>query len=421
MDRAEGNPGRPVIWFEVEDIFRHFDWISQPGGIYRVCFEIFAAARRLPDHDVRFCRISSFNGRIYPIEFGSVLAEFERPGTEISQSRGGLRWLKADAIFIGRILRFFARRAASAIGDALKAEQMPAFAPGDILVSAGLTLDQGYVARIAELKREHGLRFALLLHDMVPITHPQFVPRRFAELFATWLEAILPLADVVFSASDYGKAQLVEWCKRNGRIPPSVRVIRFGDGFTPANGSAGSVAKLRKPYVLYVSTIHIRKNHGLLLRVWERMIARHGAGSVPDLVWVGDRGWLTTDVFRELRGKKYLDGKVIVISEASDASLREIYANCEFTVYPSLAEGWGLPIAESLSFGKPCVASNRTSLPEVAGSLVDYFDPGDEEAALAAIERVILSPRYLAQRTSDIRTYQPRLWDDCAREMFSRA
>jgi glycosyltransferase involved in cell wall biosynthesis len=69
-----------------------------------------------------------------------------------------------------------------------------------------------------------------------------------------------------------------------------------------------------------------------------------------------------------------------------------------FTVFPSLCEGWGLPIAESLAHGKFFVASNRTSIPEVGGDLIDYFDPSDDDDALAKIERLLFEPGYLAAR-----------------------
>jgi glycosyltransferase involved in cell wall biosynthesis len=82
---------------------------------------------------------------------------------------------------------------------------------------------------------------------------------------------------------------------------------------------------------------------------------------------------------------------------------------CLLTIFPSLAEGWGLPVAESLAHGKFCVASNRTSIPEVGGDLIDYFDPADEDQVVAKIERVLFEPGYLAAREARLRTeYRPR-------------
>jgi glycosyltransferase involved in cell wall biosynthesis len=102
------------------------------------------------------------------------------------------------------------------------------------------------------------------------------------------------------------------------------------------------------------------------------------------------------------------------VSDLSDAELCECYRSCLFTVFSSLCEGWGLPIAESLAQGKFCVASNRTSIPEVGGDLIDYFDPKNEDDAYAKIERLLLDSVYLTEREAQLRTeYRPRTWTDC--------
>ena len=172
-------------------------------------------------------------------------------------------------------------------------------------------------------------------------------------------------------------------------------------------------------YVLFVSTIEIRKNHRLLVRVWQRLLERHGADFVPSLIFAGQIGWLVDGLLAELEASEYLNGKIILLRSLSDAQLRHAYRSCLFTVFPSLCEGWGLPIAESLAHGKFCVASNRTSIPEVGGHLVDYFDPSNEDDALAKIERPLIEPGYLAAREAQLRAeYRPRSWAECANALI---
>jgi glycosyltransferase involved in cell wall biosynthesis len=132
--------------------------------------------------------------------------------------------------------------------------------------------------------------------------------------------------------------------------------------------------------VLFVSTIEIRKNHRLLVRVWRRLIARHGTEAVPALIFAGQIGWMVDDLLADLAESGHLGGKIEHRPGLSDEELDEAYRSCLFTVFPSFCEGWGLPIAESLAHGKFCVASNRTSIPEVGGDLIDYFDPSDDDA-----------------------------------------
>jgi glycosyltransferase involved in cell wall biosynthesis len=190
----------------------------------------------------------------------------------------------------------------------------------------------------------------------------------------------------------------------------------FGDRLT-----AGEQATVSLPprYVLFVSTIELRKNHRLLVRVWQRLLERHGADLVPNLIFAGKIGWLVDDLLADLEASEYLNGKIILLRGLSDAELQQAYRSCLFTVFPSLSEGWGLPIAESLAHGKFCVASNHTSIPEAGGNLVDYFDPLDEDDALAKIERPLTDRAYLAAREAQLRAeYRPRTWEDCVRALM---
>jgi glycosyltransferase involved in cell wall biosynthesis len=101
----------------------------------------------------------------------------------------------------------------------------------------------------------------------------------------------------------------------------------------------------------------------------------------------------------------------VQIESASDGDLEALYAGCLFSVFPSFYEGWGLPVTESFSFGRPCVISNATSLPEAGGDLARYFDPANTAEAYAVIRELIEQPetlRALRERTE--REFQPVPW-----------
>ena len=91
---------------------------------------------------------------------------------------------------------------------------------------------------------------------------------------------------------------------------------------------------------------------------------------------------------------------IAVAETPSDAELAFLYRNCRFTVFPSLYEGWGLPIGESLWFGKLCIASKTSSMPEVGGDLVDYVDPKDADSLQQAILRTFRERVTSRQRSS---------------------
>ena len=105
------------------------------------------------------------------------------------------------------------------------------------------------------------------------------------------------------------------------------------------------------------------------------------------------------------------------LPKVNDRELRWLYRRCLFTLYPSHYEGWGLPVAESLIYGKHCICSNASSLPEVGGGLVDYHDPLDALGCQALIERTLFEPGWLSEREARIRReYRTTSWKDSHRQ-----
>jgi glycosyltransferase involved in cell wall biosynthesis len=240
----------------------------------------------------------------------------------------------------------------------------------------------------------------------------------------------------VLTNSKYSRASLIELAAKSGWPLPHVEVLQLGSGFadrptaprptttrqttTSQTTTSPTTASLPARYILFVSTIEIRKNHRLLVKVWQRLLERYGPDPVPALIFVGQIGWSFDDLLAGLKASEYLNGKIILLRGLTDAELQQAYRGCLFTVFPSFCEGWGLPVAESLAHGKLCVASNRTSIPEVGGDLVDYFDPTNDEDALAKIERPLLDADYLAAREAQIRAeYRRRTWTDCVHGLMA--
>jgi glycosyltransferase involved in cell wall biosynthesis len=410
----------PTIWFEVEDLLRHFRYAATVTGIQRVCQEVLAEAERLfgASGRVRFCRLSFTSGLLEEIPWRTVKAAFEAPlgrfGPATVLARGRLTavdWLRV----LPSLVRWVAGIATPVVRDVLTgragqrrfAEQAR---QGDVIVAlGGPWINPGYGARIAAVKQATGARFGLLIHDVIPLVDPAAFTSVTTANFVDWLHDIVGRTDLLFAVSDSSRRDLQTHAARVGWSLPSIEVLRLGAGFRAREtASDGRVRSMPERYVLFVSTIEIRKNHLFLLRIWRRLIERHGASSIPALVCVGRIGWKVDDFLAELAATDGLgDGDVI-----------EAYRHCLFTVYPSRHEGWGLPVAESLKHGKFCVSSNSSSLPEVGGDLVDYFDPADEDGAFARIERVLFEPGYLAAREAHIRmNYRPPSWADCARDL----
>ena len=426
--------GEPVVWFEVEDFLRYFDHFRNPTGLQRVPFEIYVEAQRLYGGSgrVRFCRLSAYTKQLRTVSFDAIVAAYLNP----PGARAPWRTIWAPAKFWTRCIacwpviirhpRFFLSIFKAALRDLIglrsRQHRFEDFVkPGDIIVTLGASWGiPDYMRRIAEAKRRHRLRFAILIHDLIPIEYESFVEERHAAQFRGWLEQAIDVADMVLTVSKHSRNTLTKIASLSGWSLPPVEVVEPGFGLNQRlTARAATSTTFPERYVLFVSTIEIRKNHRLLVRVWRKLMQRHGADAVPTLIFVGQIGWLVDDLLKELEASNYLDGKIVLMPRLDDAELHQAYRSCLFAVFPSLCEGWGLPVAESLEQGKFCVASNRTSIPEVGGDLVDYFDPSDDDDALAKIERLLLDPGYLQAREARVRAeYRPRSWAECVHALI---
>jgi glycosyltransferase involved in cell wall biosynthesis len=293
--------------------------------------------------------------------------------------------------------------------------------PGDIIASIGASWGfPNYAKIIAEAKRRYGVKFAILVYDLIPIDYGDFVEQQHALRFRNWLEQTIACADVVLTVSNYSRNALMRLAAEAGWPLPHVEVLELGTALNGRPRADQRTISLPEPYVLVVSTIEIRKNHRLLIAVWQRLLERHGADATPHLVFAGNIGWMVDDLLTDLAGSHYLNGKIAHMLDLSDTELSEAYRSCLFTIFPSFCEGWGLPIAESLVHGKFCLASNRGAIPEVGGDLVDYFDPTDVDDALAKIEHALFDSNYLAAREARLKAeFHPRRWDTCANALIA--
>jgi glycosyltransferase involved in cell wall biosynthesis len=171
-----------------------------------------------------------------------------------------------------------------------------------------------------------------------------------------------------------------------------------------------------KPYILYVGTLQPRKNLVRLVDAFALLRARH-----PDLLLVlaGRRGWLDEPILRrvEVLG---LQDSVLFPGYVADQDLPVLLSCAEFFAFPSLYEGFGLPVLEAQACGTPVLASNTSSLPEVAGGSALLVDPLDVPAMAGAMER-LLSDTQLRQslREAGLRNIQRFSWARCAEETLA--
>lgn len=295
------------------------------------------------------------------------------------------------------------------------ARECPAvFARGDVLLAIGATWQfAAYGGRIDRLRAE-GVRFAPFVHDMVPLLFPEWSVRSTTESFTRWVETVLTRADLLFTNSVATQRDVAAVARLHDLPIPRAVPVPIGATFS-ARAAEDAPPLHPRPYVLFVSTIEPRKNHAGMLRLWREMIAGEPPELVPDLVLAGRVGWLADDVIAQAENASWFGGKLRLIESPSDEDLACLYRDCLFTIYPSFYEGWGLPVTESLGFGKPVAASNRASIPEAGGRFCVYFDPDDLGDVRRVIGSLIRDPVRRATLESDIATsYRPPSWRDGA-------
>ena len=237
----------------------------------------------------------------------------------------------------------------------------------------------------ARTAQGRGARIVALLYDLTPVLeagHTAAVNR----LFDRYLTLLSQTASRVPAISESSRRDFEEWADAQGLVAPLGTATALPCGLSPL-GRDLTEPPWPRPYVLFVGTIEARKNHLLAFQAWKRLIETHGANNVPDLVCVGRLGWHASEFLRQYVATDGLHGKVsILTTSVDDDRLAHLYAHADFTIYPSSYEGWGLPVSESLAFGKVPIVADNSSLPEAGGDLAVYFPTDDLEAFVSAIE-----------------------------------
>ncbi|HEY8613829.1 MAG TPA: glycosyltransferase family 1 protein [Roseomonas sp.] len=296
--------------------------------------------------------------------------------------------------------------------------------PGDILLVLGSPwFHREYAALVAAAKAEKGIRFGVLLYDIIPLRRPEWCDHTLIQLFEGWLSTVLPHADALMAISQASADDVASYAQEKGwKLQAKPVAIPMGTGFgSPAPAVRLPGRKYPEPgsYALIVSTIEARKNHILLFRVWRRMLEEMPREKVPTLVFAGRVGWMVADLMQQLKNADYLDGKLVLFQDPTDGELTTLYQGAQFTLFPSFYEGWGLPVTESLAFGKPCIISNTTSLPEAGGALARYFDPENTAEAYRVVREVVEDPEGLRNWQARVaRDFRPVAWDEAARAVL---
>lgn len=294
--------------------------------------------------------------------------------------------------------------------------------PGSRYVSLGAAWFTPEMWRFAQAHRDRGGDVVQMVYDLIPILHPEYYSSNEPPAYAAWLDSALKYAARFICISRWTAGDLRKYAESRGHYPMAEAIPlahefigfeRFSSIDTPSQLASLSGVS----FVLCVGTIEHRKNGIALLKVWRDLKQELGE-KVPLLVFVGKFGKGGAEFQAFLEKHSGLSQCVRVIHAPSDRDLVWLYRNCLFTTFPSQIEGWGLPVGEAAWFGKFCVTSKATSMPEVCGDLADYVDPYDVENMKAGLRRPIVDADYLKQREQRIAAARLRRWEEVADDIY---
>ena len=298
------------------------------------------------------------------------------------------------------------------------------FKKNDIYISTGLNIKSKAFRELKIIKQQVSLNINIFCYDIIPLTHPSLVKEENQTLFYNYMLSSAQVADRFFCNSYYVKKQLVNFLRIQDLHVPSIEVVPLGCQLINKIQSKNFISQwkdlIEQPFMLYVSTIEIRKNHQILYQAYLELMKRN-IPNLPKLIFIGRKGWMVDSFLSQLDNDIGIKNKILAIENVSDSELIYFYKNSIFTLFPSFVEGYGLPVAESLAFGKYCLAANTSSLPEVGKNFIDYVDPNDAKAWADKIEYLLTNPEYLVSKENFIKSnYNPILWADAAQNIFSK-
>jgi glycosyltransferase involved in cell wall biosynthesis len=256
-----------------------------------------------------------------------------------------------------------------------------------------------------------GQRLVVTVHDVAYLVHPRFYPRQWRMMYRVGVARAVRSADAVIAVSRHTAEDLL----RRTRVDPAkLHVVPLAAAL-PVSRTEPEEAlarlKIRRPFVLFVGTLEPRKNLVRLVRAYRRVAVR---GAPEALVLAGPIGWRHQALLREIA----LDGpgEIILTGPVQPADLDALYRGASAFIYPSLYEGFGLPVLEAMARGVPCVVSTAASLPEVAGEAALPVDPRSVAGLADAMERIVRD-RDLSSRLRDAgRSRAARFsWEETAR------
>ncbi|MEM7440161.1 MAG: glycosyltransferase family 1 protein [Pseudomonadota bacterium] len=273
-----------------------------------------------------------------------------------------------------RLTRSFLRNhslsVGTSIGKALGRQQ-----PEQYLNVGHSNLDQSVLSHLRAL----GTEVSVLVHDLIPLEYPQYTRPRVIAGFTEKMKATAQFANRIIcnsqATADAVGQKFASW----GPVP-DITVAHLGVTPAPVMHAPAEV-----PNFVILGTVEPRKNHAVLLKAWEQL-----ADDDDSLVLkiIGRRGWMNEDVFRWLDTNPLAGRTVMEMPDVDDTALTAHLSSARALLFPSFAEGFGLPALEAAQMGLPVICADLPVFHEILGDYATYLDPTDPRAWADCIRSV---------------------------------
>lgn len=286
---------------------------------------------------------------------------------------------------------------------------------------------------LIRLKSRSGASLMLMIHDLFPITNPEWTHPRYGKAFCDQLERLFCVVDFWLTNSHYVRQELAAELLRRGIDAPGIDVLPMGgpapvSHLTPADSNTAALRAhglVRGQYFLCVGTVEPRKNFDNLIdavvQLGDKITSRR-----MTCVIVGRPGWRSKSLVVRLRSLAQKGGSIRWIESANDTELGALYLGARFSVVPSHNEGWGLVVQESIRHGVPCIAVAAGGLREAGRDLATFVRSASVADLRDAICRFVTDSAALSRARRKIRLRLlsgPPLpsWRDAAAFLLERA
>jgi len=381
-------------------------------GIQRVCREFFRQARAVEGQGAVAATIHDpFYGRWRePIDYEWNLIEWN--AKIVPGKKRGARWRAQDKIR-GKLSSMGLPMGLQALND-------DALAGAEAFIAPEIFYPETHKAYSTIFPKIKGPKVAVF-YDLIALRLPQFTPAGTVKRFETYLNELRDF-DGVAAISAASRDDLVaHWRQQGVTDHPPVEAVPLGVDFSNIDlSNAPQPDPNAPPTALFVSTFEGRKNQIALLEAAELLWAD---GVKFNLQFVGMLNRETgAKAMARLEELKAAGRSVEYLGALDDQSLNETYHRADFTVYPSLMEGFGLPVIESLNYGKPCVVCEKHALGEVAvgGGCLLVPEPTPEHLA-GPMRRLIEDGGLLDKLTAEAKARTFRTWRNYAEDILAFA